>query len=211
MSDKSKDKIVFKIITLGNSGVGKTSIINRFLTNIFDNNSMTTIGLDFSLKKLMLKDGSEINISLIDTGGQEKYRSLSTSYFKNVDGILFVFSLNNKDSFDELKNWIENFNEYNTLDKKNIAKYIVGNKCDLEDKCINEGLIKEFSTINGMDYFETSAKENININNVFQQIGEVLYEEYIKSGTGNKKQLKLENKSKEKKDCICNNTVSPTI
>ena len=183
MNNKSKEKIVFKIITLGNSGVGKTSIIKRYLNNSFDDNTLSTIGLEFSLKKIKLEEGKEINLKLIDTGGQERFKSLSTSYLKNAEGVLFVFALNNKESFEELKNWIEIFND-NSLNKVYIAKYIVGNKCDIKDRYINEDSIKEFSNNNGMKYFETSAKNNINIENVFQEMGEILYDNYIKSGRG---------------------------
>ena len=202
MNNKSKEKIVFKIITLGNSGVGKTSIIKRYLNNSFDDNTLSTIGLEFSLKKIKLEEGKEINLKLIDTGGQERFKSLSTSYLKNAEGVLFVFALNNKESFEELKNWIEIFND-NSLNKVYIAKYIVGNKCDIKDRYINEDSIKEFSNNNGMKYFEISAKNNINIENLFQEMGEILYDNYIKSGRGKNNQIKLEVKSKKKKEC-CN-------
>ena len=202
MNNKSKENIVFKIITLGNSGVGKTSIIERYINNIFNDNAISTVGLEFCVKKIKLKDGKEISLKLMDTSGQEKYSAVTKSYLKNAEGVLFVFALNNKESFDKLREWIQNFND-NSLNKDYIAKYIVGNKCDLKDISIKENEIKEFSDFNGMEYFITSAKENINIEKIFQEMGEILYDNYIKSGRGKNNQMKLVEKSNKKKKNEC--------
>ena len=100
MSKKFKNEIEdsMKVITLGESEVGKTSIIRRYIHNIFDENNLSTIGLNFSFKYIKLKDGNTINLKLIDTAGQEKYKALAKSYFKNVDAVLFVFALNSEES-----------------------------------------------------------------------------------------------------------------
>ena len=119
----------FKIITLRNSGVGKTSIINKFVHLDFIENILSTIGIEFSAKELILKNNQKILLKMIDTGGQEKFKSLSSSYFKHADGVFFVFALNNKQSFFQIKDWIELFKE--NSDNNNIPKYLVGNKCDL--------------------------------------------------------------------------------
>ena len=84
-----ENNLTFKIITLGNPGVGKTSIIQRYLGNSFDDNSMSTVGILFSYKVVKLDNNESINLKLIDTGGQEKYRSMSKSYFRNTDGLFF--------------------------------------------------------------------------------------------------------------------------
>ena len=103
MNNKNKEQTVFKIITLGNSGVGKTSIIERYINNIFNDNAISTVGLEFCVKKIKLKDGKEISLKLMDTSGQEKYSAVTKSYLKNAEGVLFVFALNNKESFDKLR------------------------------------------------------------------------------------------------------------
>ena len=202
MSVKNKDKakITLQIITMGNAGVGKSSIIKRYITGIFDNNSLSTIGVEFSVKEITVKDGTKINLKLMDTGGQELYRSLSKSYFKNSDGVLFVFALNNEQSFTDISEWINYFNE-NCFRKDNFPKYLIGNKCDLASN-VNEASINEVANNNDMKYFQTSAKDKININKVFEEMGEKLYEEYLKSGRVKNIQLKSAAKP-NKKSCSC--------
>ena len=201
MSVKNKDKntITLQIVTMGNAGVGKSSIIKRYISDIFDNNSISTIGVEFSIKEMTLKNGKKIKLKLMDTSGQELYRSLSKSYFKNSDGVLFVFALNNEQSFTDISEWINFFNE--NCFRDNIPKYLIGNKCDLDSK-VNQALINEIANNNDMKYFKTSAKEKININNIFEEMGEKLYEEYKKSGRENNIQLKSIKKPK-KKSCGC--------
>ena len=191
-----EDLPTFNIITLGDSIVGKTSIINRYIQNIFNENILSTCGFFKSAKEIVLKNNKKIKLNLCDTAGQEKYRSLNTQYVKNVDVVLFVFDLNNKKTFKNIKEWIEFFNTNNRSEKKNqqnIPRYLIGNKKDLErdiEKEEIEFFLAEKENKN-MIYKETSAKENNDeINNIFQEIGEKLYMDYIKSGKKNKKNKK---------------------
>ena len=200
MTDKNEeDELTFKIITIGNSGVGKTSIIRRFVFDKFNLNTISTVGLLFSFKDIIVKDNISIKLKIIDTGGQEKYRSLSKSYYKNADGVFFVFDLSDRNTFDEIQTWINLFQENNNGNEK-IPQFLIGNKCDLK-KGIDINLINKFADKNKLKYFETSAKDNISISEIFQKIGEILYEEYERSGKGKKTQLKLQVKDKKKKWC----------
>ena len=119
-----KEIKIFPIITLGESGVGKTSIINRFTKDYFDENNVSTIGVNFSKKELAINENEKIILKLIDTCGQEKYRSLTRSYFKNTDVVLFVFRLDDKDTFDTIKDWMELFKSNNNKEGE-ILKYLV--------------------------------------------------------------------------------------
>ena len=216
MNKKIKNiaKKVFKIITLGNAGVGKTSIIRSYLGYGFETNALSTIGLDFAKKEIKLKNKEKIHFQLIDTSGQEKYKSLSVSYLKHADGVLFVFALNNKLSFEQITDWIRLFEEEH-FGKDNIPKYLVGNKCDLEkDIEVKEDSINNFlNNKKDMIYFQTSAKDNINIEEVFHEMAEKLYEEYKESGIENKPQIKLDEqpKNKKKRKECCNIKVEPDI
>ena len=211
MSDKKKRKeekeiknIEFKVITLGDSGVGKTSIIRRYVYNIYDDNSLSTVGLTFSFKDIKLKNNKKVQLKLIDTGGQEKYRALSKSYFRNADAVLFVFGLDDEKSYENMIEWFKLFNE-NHNGKEGIPQYLIGNKNDLERK-IDKNLIEEFAKNNNLCYKEVSAKENICINEIFEEIAEKLYEDYEKSGRGKRSQsvIKIaQNKKKEKKKSCC--------
>jgi small GTP-binding protein len=210
MSKKQKKEIedAMKIITLGESGVGKTSIIRRYIHNIFDENNLSTIGLNFSFKEVKLKDGNTINLKLIDTAGQEKYRALAKSYFKNVDAALFVFAMNSQESFDNIKNWIKLFDD-NHNGKTGIPKYLIGNKSDQERE-VNDDLIEQLKNeYKDYKYFETSAKNNDGIENLFKEIGEDLYKILSeKEGKGRKKSQsavkisKYKNKNKGN-NCLC--------
>ena len=202
---KSKENIdTMKVITLGESGVGKTSIIRRYIHNIFDDNNLSTIGLNFSFKEMKLKNGKSINIKLIDTAGQEKYKALAKSYFKNVDAVLFVFAINNQESFDNIKNWINLFNE-NHNGKEGIPKYLIGNKAD-QERNVKKEVVDEFAKQNKYKYYETSAKDNMGIDSLFQELSEDLYKIFIETGGNKTQNTQTLNKFKAKKgksDCIC--------
>ena len=204
MSKNKENADTMRVITLGESGVGKTSIIRRYIHNIFDENNLSTIGLNFSFKEVKLKNGKSINIKLIDTAGQEKYKALAKSYFKNVDAVLFVFSLNNQDSFDNMKNWINLFND-NHNGKEGIPKYLIGNKAD-EKREVQKNMVDEFLSTNKYKYFETSAKDNNGIDELFQELSEDLYTILIEAGSNKTQNAQTLNKFKrkpKKPDCIC--------
>ena len=174
--DKKKEEVkTFNILPLGDSDVGKTSIINRYVKNKFDNNTTSTIGINFAYKEIKLNNKDKIILKLVDTAGQEKYRALTKSYFRNVDVVLFVFSLEDKDTFDKIKDWMELFK--NNSSKLDIPKYLVGNKNDLEIK-VEQSLIDEFAKENEIPYMSTSAKDNNNIDELFEDIGKKLYCNY---------------------------------
>jgi len=179
MIENENNDLEYKIITLGDSSVGKTSIINRFINGEFRPDSMPTLGIKHSFKILELghlNNKKKLKLSVIDTGGQEKYKALSISYFRYADVVLFIFNLNEPFSFENIQNWIDNFNENNNKSKKVIKKYLIGNKSDLEQK-VEQNLIDEFAKKNIIPYKATSAKTNSQINELFQMIGEELYEE----------------------------------
>ena len=190
----------FNIITLGNSGVGKSSIIKRYINDLFDENSLPTVGLDFSIKDIVLKNKKKVKLKLIDTGGQEKYRSIAKSYYKNADGVLFVYTINNQKSFDQITEWIESFND-NYDGKGIIPQIIVESKNDLErvvDKEISIKLAKE----KGLDLISTSAKTNDKIEELFIKLAEEINEKG-KTRNGKQKSLKLKKDDSNKKKTIC--------
>ena len=137
--EKNEEIIIFKIITLGESGVGKTSIIKRYVHNIFDIDCLSTIGINFSFKEVE-RNGRKIQLKFYDTAGQEKYRSLTNSYYKNAEGVLFVFSLDDQNTFEKIKEWVDSFIQ-NQNGKDNIQIYLIGNKCDLERKINEESIV----------------------------------------------------------------------
>ena len=166
--EENKNKYEFKIVTLGDPGVGKTSIFRRFVEDNFDPNQLSTLGINLSTKILKIKN-KELVLKLIDTGGQEKYRAIAASYFRRADVILFVFDLNNSGSFDSIQYWLDFFEENNTgTNIKN--KFLIGNKNDLEQK-VDQDLIDKLTEKNNILYMSTSAKTKHQIEQLFEYIG----------------------------------------
>ena len=198
-----KNNLEYKIITLGDSSVGKTSIINRFINDTFDEELTPTLGIKHTFKTLEINN-TKVKLSVIDTNGQEKYRSLSVSYFRHADVVLFIFNLNEPLSFNNIQEWINVFNDNNNK-KKVILKYLIGSKSDLEQR-VEQNLIDEFANNNNMLYMATSAKMNNQINELFQKIGEdILKEEEKKTNdmirTKNSSRILLKTKKKNRKKC----------
>ena len=202
----SENKELFRIITLGDSGVGKSSIIMRYTNDTFEEDILSTIGLEFSFKELTLKDGVKIKLKFIDTAGQEKYRSLAKSYYKNAEGVLFIFSYDKKASFDHIEEWFKSFNEQ-CENKEIIPKILIGNKCDLVNNEIDENLVNDLKKRIGIENFSsTSAKDNIGIEELFNELAEKMYEQ-SKKYIGKKQQTKklednvLNEKKKKRNFC----------
>ena len=198
-----KNNLEYKIITLGDSSAGKTSIINRFINDTFDEELTPTLGIKHTFKTLEINN-TKVKLSVIDTNGQEKYRSLSVSYFRHADVVLFIFNLNEPLSFNNIQEWINVFNDNNNK-KKVILKYLIGSKSDLEQR-VEQNLIDEFANNNNMLYMATSAKTNNQINELFQKIGEDILEEEEKKTnnmirTKNSSRILLKTKEKNRKKC----------
>ena len=204
-ANEKNQSIVLRVITIGDSGVGKTAMIKRYIYNTFTPDSLSTIGINSSFRNIIVKDGTKVQLKLMDTAGQEKYRVMTKSYYKNSEGVLFVFAYDNKTSFDNIGYWIKTFKENNTNDQ--IPAYLIGNKSDLENKSVTQEdidkLLKEYK----LQKFEsTSALINQNIEKVFQDMAEDMYNDYKKNASNSQATHKLldykEVKKKKKKNEI---------
>ncbi len=163
----------YKIILVGNSTVGKTSILYRFMDNKFNSKGAMTIGVDFGVKHVDIDDNTKVKLQIWDTSGQEKFRSITRSYYRGSDGIIVVFDLSNLTSFIDIRTWINSIIEF-VPDKPII---LVGNKCDLLKKVTKGHILDMMKDLNVIDYVETSAKNNINIQTVFDKISRSIYNE----------------------------------
>ena len=213
MSKKTvkEESIIFKIITLGNSGVGKTSIIRRFIYDNYTEDTMTTIGVSMSYKDITLSNGKIIKLKLIDTAGQEKYMALAKSYYKNADGVFFIFSFDDKNSVESIKIWVNEFNENNkNIGDYLIPQYLIGNKSDINinEREVKDDLIEKFRSESKIEHYETtSAKDNVNINKIFQEISEMIYKNYEKIIGKEQKKIAIEKYKPESKN-RCGNCFS---
>ena len=147
-----------QILILGDSSVGKTSILSRYTSGTFKDEYISTVGLDYSSKEELINN-KKIHVKLWDTAGQERYKALTQSYFKNAEGVMIVYDITRTESFDNLKYWISSIKS--NMENKNIIIpiIIVGNKLDMTDsREITEEVASKFAKENNYNYFETSAK-----------------------------------------------------
>ena len=196
MSENDEYEYIFKIILIGSSGVGKSSILQRYIQKTFNDSYTSTIGVDFFMKTINIGEKS-IKLQLWDTAGTEKFRSITTGYYRGADAAFVVFDLSSKSSFKTIDEWIDNYYKYKNPDsEKNVV--LIGNKVDLVDKReITQEEVEDYVKMNNILYFETSAKEGKNIDECFNYIAEKLLKQ-------------SENKNNElykKKDVIKNNSL----
>ena len=181
---------------IGDSETGKSSFLIRYVRNNFSDIFLTTIGLDKEIKIYQHMD-KKYRLILWDTAGQERFKSLPKKYFQNADGILLLYDVSKKDTFEHVKNWIEDI-KFNLNEERKTNIYLIGNKLDLERNVTREeGL--EMARELGIKYFECSNKLNININEIMAHMIMDCSEGIKKE----KKENKLKNKRKNKKKKCC--------
>ncbi|CBY23842.1 unnamed protein product [Oikopleura dioica] len=161
--------LLFKLLLIGDSGVGKTCVLFRFSDDTFNTTFISTIGIDFKIKTVELQ-GKKIKLQIWDTAGQERFHTITTSYYRGANGILLVYDITQPKTFDNISKWLRNINEHASED---VERMLIGNKCDMEDKrLISEERGRKVAEENGIKFFETSAKENINIEIAFNSLAE---------------------------------------
>ena len=173
LTTKNKDyDYIFKLVLIGDTCVGKSCILVRFSDDIFDDNYVTTIGVDFRFKTMVVKN-KVVKIQIWDTAGQERYRSITTAYYRGAAAIIICCDCTNEESFNNIKNWVEEIGKY--TDKDAVDKMVFMNKCDLtEDRCIKKEDIDKFQKENGIKVLEVSAKTGEGIDKGFEYIIEKL-------------------------------------
>ncbi len=204
-------EIIIKVVIVGESFVGKTNLLMRYADDKFNPNQKSTLGMDFLSKDLVINHHS-LKVQFWDTAGQEKYKAISSSYYKVSSAVILVYDISRRDSFDRLENWIQDVQKYTN---KNLKMMLIGNKIDLESErqvMTDEGA--NFAQKQGMYFWETSAKSNVNkcVNKAFETVIEECMNEALKSEAENesshienirRKTLKKVDKRNEKKESCC--------
>eukprot|EP00565_Helicotheca_tamesis_P009587 CAMPEP_0185727868 /NCGR_PEP_ID=MMETSP1171-20130828/3428_1 /TAXON_ID=374046 /ORGANISM="Helicotheca tamensis, Strain CCMP826" /LENGTH=200 /DNA_ID=CAMNT_0028396509 /DNA_START=64 /DNA_END=666 /DNA_ORIENTATION=- len=164
MAQTNEYDYLLKILLIGDSNVGKTCILRQFTENYFDESPISTIGLDFRIR-MIHEEGKRTKLMVWDTAGHERFRSITAAYYRGAHGILLVYNITDRDSFDHIKHWLSDINRYSS---QHVCKVLIGNKSDLNESrqvSYDEGL--EFASKLGMEFMETSAKTAHNVENAF--------------------------------------------
>jgi len=188
--------IKLKIMVLGESMVGKTSLITRYTNDKFGGRYLCTVGIDFQKKKIE-KNGKKVLLQIWDTAGQERFRNVTKNYFHSSQGFILAYDINNKESFDKVQFWIE---EIKANAEEKIKCILIGTKCDLDKREVSEEDGQTLGEKYGYKFLETSAKENININEAF----EALVSEIMNNFKENRREsltLSTNKVGKKKKKC----------
>ena len=176
MNTTKEVEFVFKILLLGDSEVGKSCFLMRYSDNVFVENYITTIGLDYKLKNVKLDSGKTIKVQLWDTAGQDKYRTIAKNYFKGSHGILLLYDITKQSSFNNIREWIQDIRE--EVSPKAII-FLIGNKIDLADqRKISKEKGIELAEEYKLPFFEASAKSGENVDEVFKALYKKISEVY---------------------------------
>ena len=181
---------LYKVVTAGNSGVGKSSLLEQYIYNRFDEHNPSTIGAEFYVKRINLRVGEIAKLQHWDIAGNPAFSTITKAYFRNIDGGVLVFDLTCRKSFNDLRNWMEKIKENTSMNNEDIQFVLVGNKCDLVNHIVvTDEEIRQFVdgySMNICQYFKTSAKDDINVGAVFKDLANAIYYHYEAKDMKNK-------------------------
>ena len=177
MAKKDYD-MLFKLLLIGDSSVGKTSIISRLSDDAFCLSNIPTIGIDFRLKTIEVM-GKRIKLQIWDTAGQERFQTITANYYRRAMGIMVVYDITNTASFDNIAKWLRNIQVHA---KEDFEMMLLGNKSDAEDRrVIGKERGEAIAHENGVPFLETSAKNNLNIEKAFHDLAKAILEKTMKT------------------------------
>lgn len=201
MKSKNKYDYLLKLLLVGDSSVGKSSILCRYSDDQFEEKVLSTIGIDFKVKYLKI-DNKNIKVGIWDTAGQERFRTLTSAYYRNAHAIILVYDCTVRESFENLGAWLEEIYKYST--NKNAVKMLVANKIDKENHEVTKEEGSNFAFENNMLFCETSAKNNINVTYCFEElIQQILNNPALLELSLVSKNLKLGRNEETRSTCHC--------
>lgn len=162
---------MFKLLIIGNSSVGKTSFLFRYADDSFTSAFVSTVGIDFKVKTVF-RDDKRVKLQIWDTAGQERYRTITTAYYRGAMGFILMYDVTNEESFSAVQDWCTQVKTYSW---ENAQVVLVGNKSDLEEeRVVSADKGKHLAEQLGLEFFETSAKENLNVTQVFERLVDII-------------------------------------
>jgi Ras-related protein Rab-1A len=204
---KQKDyDYLFKLVLIGDSGVGKSCLLLRFADDAFTESYISTIGVDFRFRTVKIGNKT-VKLQIWDTAGQERFRTITSAYYRGADGIIMVYDVTSQDSFEHVNDWLKEVNRYAS---EGTSKLLIGNKCDrVADKVVTADSAKEFAEELGIEFLETSAKSAKNVDEAFLAMAGALIKEREARGGGDSSQtndnvdIAKETKKKERSGGCC--------
>ena len=158
---------LFKILLIGDSGVGKSCLLLRFADDTYAESFISTIGVDFKIRTVRM-DGKTIKLQLWDTAGQERFRTITSSYYRGAHGIIVVYDVTNRESFEHVKGWLHEISKHAS---DNVNKILIGNKCDLVgQRKVEKETAQQFADSLSIPFMEASAKKATNVEEAFNKM-----------------------------------------
>ena len=198
----SKKEAKYKILILGDSKVGKSCFLTRYADNTYEEDYLSTIGMDYKIKNYELEDGRIIKLYIWDTAGQDKFRSITSNYYKGADGIILIYDITDRKTFNSVRNWINNIKEEAP---NKVALVLAGNKVDDEkNRKVQESEGKKIADEYSLPFFECSAKSDINVTQTFDALIKKVVQINPKNKEGQKlKQNRHNGKNEDEKKKCC--------
>lgn len=189
---------IYKLLLVGDSGVGKSCLLLRFVEDKFNPSFITTIGIDFKIRTIEV-DGAKIKLQVWDTAGQERFRTITTAYYRGASGIIIVYDVTDERTFENVRNWYQAVNQHASEDAQ---LFLVGNKNDNTDlRAVSyeqgEALAKEW----GVPFLETSAKTNENVEELFLKLAKIIHDKAGSSASANAGGINVGAKSEQSSGC----------
>lgn len=195
MASSLKTEVNIKVLLIGDSGVGKSSLLMSFTSGTFDEDINATIGIDFKVKKVEVLDAHvgqrrQVSMQLWDTAGQERFRTLTSSYYRGANAVVLVYDVNEPQTFVGLQKWLEEANSYCRVDgdEDSCVYLLIGNKvdrCSTEgDMAVSKASAQSFAKQHGMLFALTSAKTQVGVAQAFDEVARNVYDKMCETGTG---------------------------
>ncbi|XP_030843196.1 ras-related protein Rab-8A-like isoform X1 [Strongylocentrotus purpuratus] len=194
---------LYKIVVIGDPGVGKTCVIFRFSEDVFHTTFLSVIGIDFKFRTIEL-DGKKIKVQIWDTAGQERFKAINTTYYRGAQGIMVLYDITNQNSFVNMRKWIRESEEHGSADAE---KMILGNKCDMDEtRAVSQEKGEQLAKELGIKFFETSAKVAINVEEAFMTLVRDIKSKMDRNmdakGQQKPEVIKVTKKNSHKKSCL---------
>lgn len=178
-STKSHDMIM-KLLLIGDSGIGKSCLLLRFVEDKFNPTFITTVGIDFKIRTIE-SNGKKLKLQVWDTAGQERFRTITTAYYRGAMGIVLVYDVTDTRSFENIKSWYKTVTQYAN---ENTQIFLVGNKCDDEEnRQVSKTQGEELATELQVPFLEVSAKQNIDVETIFYELAKMIQEKHKDDST----------------------------